>query len=135
MSHDHAARRAHPAPTDGQKEAGNYRKGHTSIHGIPIAIENAKGSTRRGIGHGGKPWSVQMPAHYGYAKGTNGADGDEIDCYIGPHPTSRKVFVVNQHDADSGKFDEHKAMLCYASKAKTGSGMWSRCRSRTSRSG
>jgi hypothetical protein len=118
MSHDHAARRAHPAPTDGQKEAGNYRKGHTSIHGIPIAIENAKGSTRRGIGHGGKPWSVQMPAHYGYAKGTNGADGDEIDCYIGPHPTSRKVFVVNQHDADSGKFDEHKAMLCYASKAQ-----------------
>lgn len=113
---DAAARRAHPKPTPAQAESGNYRKGHTVIHGIPITIENARGSTRRGIGADGKSWSVEMPAHYGYAKGSTGADGDDVDCYIGKHPASKRAFVVNQLDAETGKFDEHKCFLAYPIK-------------------
>lgn len=115
---DAAARQAHPEPTPAQAKAGNYRKGHVAFQGLPITIENARGSMRRGIGKGGKPWSVRMPAHYGYIKRTEGADGDHIDVYLGHHPLSPHVFVVNQHDADTKAFDEHKVMLGYASKAQ-----------------
>ena len=52
-----------------------------------------------------------MPATYGYVKGTEGADGDHVDVYVGDNPDSDLVFVVDQVDADSQEFDEHKAML------------------------
>jgi Inorganic Pyrophosphatase len=116
-SHDAAARRAHRNPTEAQKESGNYRKGHIVLHGLPITIENARGSTRRGIGPDGKPWSSVLPAHYGYLKGSTGADGDHVDCYIGKYPASKRVFVVNQHNERTGRFDEHKCMLAYPNKA------------------
>lgn len=35
-------------PTDGQKEAGNYKKGHVQVGTFDITIENPKGSVRRG---------------------------------------------------------------------------------------
>lgn len=110
------ARHAHPAPSEAQKESGNYRKGHVRIHGIDVAIENARGSNREGVGADGDPWSIRMPSHYGYIKGTSGADGDQVDVYIGPHIKSPHVFVLHQLDADDGSFDEHKVFLGFASK-------------------
>lgn len=103
-------------PTEAQKEAGNYKKGHVAIHGLNIAIENRAGSQRSGTDKGGKRWSVRMPAHYGYIKGTVGRDKDHVDCYIGPNLGSNKVFIVNQLDAATGKFDEHKCMLGFANR-------------------
>lgn len=103
-------------PTEAQKEAGNYKKGHVAIHGLNIAIENRAGSQRSGTDKGGKRWSVRMPAHYGYIKGTVGRDKDHVDCYIGPNPGSNKVLIVNQLDAATGKFDEHKCMLGFATR-------------------
>lgn len=99
-------------PTEAQAKAGNYKKGHVSIGGLDIAIENPEGSTRSGIDPGGKPWSVTMSAHYGYVKRTQGADGDQVDVYLGKaDPVSGPVFVVDQFDSRTGKFDEHKAIL------------------------
>ena len=103
-------------PSEAQKRYGNYKKAHVNIHGLDISIENAKGQLRKGVGKDGKPWSVSMPAHYGYIKRTEGADGDHVDCYVGPHTSSRKVFVVDQKDADTGKFDEHKCLLGFGSQ-------------------
>lgn len=103
-------------PTDAQKQAGNYTKHHTVVHGLPVTIENLRGSKRSGVGKDGKPWSVRMPAHYGYFKNSEGADGDHVDCYLGPAPKSKSVTVIDQKDADTGKFDEHKAMLCFSGK-------------------
>jgi len=100
-----------PEPTEAQIEAGNYKKGHISIHGLDVTIENPKGSTRSGVGEGGKKWSVTMSAHYGYVKRTEGADGEQIDVYIGDKPESSKAFVVDQIDPKTGKFDEHKVIL------------------------
>lgn len=108
-------------PTDGQLEPGNYRKGHVSIAGLRIAIETPKGAKRRGIGANGKPWSVTMPAHYGYVKGTEGADGDHVDVYLGPraHEVDKHpVHIVDQVDAESGRFDEHKCMLGFPTRAQ-----------------
>lgn len=99
-----------PQPTLAQKEAGNYQKGHVSIHGLDISIENPKGSTRSGTDPNGKKWKVNMNSHYGYIKRTEGADGDHVDVFVGNNPGSDNVFIVDQIGAD-GAFDEHKVML------------------------
>lgn len=100
-----------PEPTEAQKEAGNYAKHHLTVQGLPVSIENPKGSMRSGIDSDGNPWSVEMPAAYGYVKRSAGADGDQVDVYVGDAPESDRVFVVDQKDAVTGAFDEHKAML------------------------
>ena len=102
---------ATPLPTEPQIKAGNYKKGHVSLHGMDISIENPLGSTRSGTDPSGKPWSVTMPAHYGYLRKTEGADGDHVDVYVGGRPESDRVFVVDQVDAQTGTFDEHKVIL------------------------
>lgn len=106
-----AAEQVNTTPTEGQKEAGNYKKAHLKLQGIDIALENPKGSERTGIGADGKPWSTTMPGHYGYVKRTEGADGDQVDVYIGEQPESQQVFAVDQIDPATGKFDEHKFIL------------------------
>ncbi|RFC65483.1 hypothetical protein DYI37_03945 [Fulvimarina endophytica] len=78
---------------------------------MDIAIETPKGGTRRGVGRDGSAWEVTMPAHYGDFKGTKGADGDPVDVYVGEDPSSDRVFVVDQKDADTGKFDEVKVFV------------------------
>jgi hypothetical protein len=100
-------------PTEAQAKAGNYPKGHVSIQGLDIALETRRGMERSGKGADGKPWSVKMPDHYGYIKRTEGADGDHVDVYVGKHPDSKDVFLIDQHDHATGKFDEHKAMIGY----------------------
>jgi hypothetical protein len=102
-------------PTPAQAAAGNYKKTHTRLHGLAIAIETPKGGTRRG-GHAGREWECKVPYHYGYIKGHFGADGDHIDVCIGPHPESETVFIVDQKHADTGTFDEHKVLMGYRSR-------------------
>lgn len=109
------ARTVNHAPTDAQKEAGNYRKEHISFQGLPISIENKKGSVRSGVGPSGKRWECTLPADYGYIKRTEGADGDQVDVYVGPDPNAKLVVVVNQKHL-GGRFDEHKCLLGFASE-------------------
>ena len=97
-------------PTDAQKEAGNYRKGHVKVGAFDISIENPKGSVRRGKDADGKQWETTMTHSYGYIRGTEGVDGDHVDVYLSDTPVSGKVFVVDQYNPD-GSFDEHKVML------------------------
>lgn len=109
---DAAAQEVEANPTPGQKEAGNYRKGHTRLFGLDITIENAKDSIRsKEDENGNMLWSVKMPAHYGYVKRTEGADGDHVDVYIGPYEDSDFVVIVDQVDEKTGQFDEHKVIL------------------------
>ncbi|MFM5658987.1 LPD38 domain-containing protein [Aeromonas veronii] len=103
-----------PEPTDAQKEAGNYKKGHLKLQGLDIALENPKGSTRSGTDKDGKAWQSTMAHDYGYIKRTLGADGDHVDVFIGEQPDSETVYVVDQVDPKTGKFDEHKVMMGFA---------------------
>ena len=96
-------------PTKAQKDAGNYKKGHLKWQGFDVTIENPRGSERSGTGADGQPWRVTMSAHYGYLRRTEGADEEQVDIYLGDQP-SDKVFVVDQVDADTGEFDEHKVI-------------------------
>ena len=100
-------------PTDKQKEAGNYKKGHVQIGTFNVTIEQPKGSVRSGVDKGGKKWEVEMQNTYGYIRGTEGVDGDHIDVFLSDDIDGwdgHKVFVVDQRNAD-GSFDEHKVML------------------------
>lgn len=112
---DAAAAKAESKPTDAQKEAGNYKKGHITVQGMSIAIENARGDERSGTDKDGNKWTSTMSDHYGYLKGTNGADGDHVDVYVGANPQSDQVFVIDQVD-ENGGFDEHKVMLGFDSE-------------------
>lgn len=100
-------------PTDGQKEAGNYKKGHVRIGQFDITVENPKGSVRRGTDQNGNPWETTMYNTYGYIRGTEGVDGDHIDVFLTNDIdgwNGRRVYVVDQYN-ENGTFDEHKVML------------------------
>ena len=99
-----------PEPSEDQKKSGVYKKGHISLHGLKISIENPEGSMRSGVDRTGKPWSIKMKNHYGYILGTVGKDKDHVDIFIGPNPKSENIYVVNQKNGD-GEFDEHKILL------------------------
>lgn len=111
-----AAAETDTAPTEAQKEAGNYAKGKVSVDGMEISIENPKGSERTGVGTDGKPWSVTMPDHYGYFLGTEGMDKDHVDVTIGPNPAGDKAFVIDQIDPKTGDYDEHKTFIGFDTK-------------------
>lgn len=101
-------------PTEAQKEAGNYKKGHVKIDGFDITIENPKGGVRSGTDKNGKKWSITMNNDYGYIRGTEAVDGDHIDVFLSSFPTQGNVFVVDQSNED-GSFDESKVMYGFSS--------------------
>lgn len=109
-------------PTEAQKEAGNYKKGHVQVGAFDITIEQPEGSIRRGTDANGKQWESKMHNTYGYFRGTEGVDGDHIDVFLSNDMdgwNGAQVFVVDQYNPD-GTFDEHKVMLGFndASDAK-----------------
>ena len=101
-------------PTDAQKEAGNYKKGHIKLDGYDITIENPKGSERSGTDNDGNKWSITMNNDYGYIRGTESIDGDHIDIFLSDNPAEGDVYVVDQINKD-GSFDEHKVMYGFNS--------------------
>jgi len=101
-----------PEPSLANLRAGNYKKGRCEIHGLRVAIETPQGQRRSGK-EDGKPWSVICQAHYGYIEKTRGADGDELDVYVGPWPESGMAYVVNQAKPDGSGFDEHKILMAF----------------------
>lgn len=107
-------------PTEAQKKAGNYKKGHLSFGGYDYTVETPKGVTRSGKDEQGKPWSVTMHDTYGYILGKIGVDGDHIDMFINDAADldtfDGNVYVVDQVNPETSEFDEHKVMYGYPSE-------------------
>lgn len=107
-------------PTEAQKKAGNYKKGHLSFGGYDYTVETPKGVTSSGKDEQGKPWSVTMHDTYGYILGKIGVDGDHIDMFINDAADldtfDGNVYVVDQVNPETGEFDEHKVMYGYPSE-------------------
>jgi hypothetical protein len=108
------------APSAAQTEAGNHKKGHFSISGVSIAVSHPEGSIRHGENAAGVRWFTKVrSAHYGHALGTKGADGEQVDVFVRPGtpddlPDTAPVFVIEQINPKTRKFDEWKAMVGYA---------------------
>lgn len=107
-------------PTEAQKKAGNYKKGHLTFGGYDFTVETPKGVTRSGKNEQGKPWSVTMHDTYGYILGKIGVDGDHIDMFINDAADldtfDGNVYVVDQVNPETGEFDEHKVMYGFPSE-------------------
>ena len=102
-------------PTDAQKRVGNYQKVHLNIDGFRISIENPKGSYRSGTAPDGTKWRNMLACDYGDIRGTESVDGDPVDIYLSDHPEKGAVFVIDQIDPKTKKFDEHKVMYGFDS--------------------
>ncbi len=87
-----------------------------TFQGLPIAVENPKGTTRFWHDeHGGETGQTMMQADYGYIEGHMGSDGEELDCYVGMDENAPDVHVVHQLKApDYRAHDEDKTMIGYA---------------------
>lgn len=79
--------------------------------GFPLSIENKKGQYRNWTDSDGNQGKTMMKYDYGYIKGTEGKDGDHVDCFVGPNEECNEVYIVHQVVPDTGKYDEDKVML------------------------
>lgn len=91
--------------------SGHKLQGRTTFQGMNISIENKKGSIRRGTDSDGHKWAIKMHYDYGYIRGTEGADGDHVDCYLGGNEGAKKVYIIHQKIPGTDKYDEDKCML------------------------
>lgn len=113
---DAMANAAERNPSVARRRAGNYRMGHLRIGPLEITIENPAGSRRRAD----RPDWPRLPHHYGYLRRTEGADGDQVDCFVrvGTDDAWRgPVFVIDQLTPE-GKFDEHKCLLGWRTRGR-----------------
>jgi hypothetical protein len=93
------------------KHAYHTLEGHTIFQGLSICIENDIGSVRSGVSRDGIAWSVTMTCPYGYIEGTEGVDGDHVDCFIGPNSEAKTAYVIHTNDNTGRNYDEDKCML------------------------
>jgi len=82
-----------------------------TFQGLPIDIETDRGQIR--YFRGGQ---VKLTYPYGYIRRTEGADGDEIDIFVGPNTDSQAVYVIHTRKKPSfTTYDEDKVMVGFES--------------------
>ena len=91
--------------------SGHKLQGRTAFRGFNISNENKKGTIRRGVDSDGHKWAIKMHYDYGYIRGTEGVDGDHVDCYIGDNIDAKNVYIIHQKIPGTDKYDEDKCML------------------------
>ncbi len=91
--------------------------GRTTFQGMEISIENRRGSIRQWHDpHTGRSGITRMKLPYGYIRLTEGADGDHVDCFVGPNRQAPFAYIVNQMKSpEFTEFDEQKVMLGFDS--------------------
>lgn len=103
-------------PTAKQLQENRYKTGDFVLHGMVINIETPYAAARSGVSDDGKEWRNLLTSHYGDIAGTKGADGDPIDVFVGPLPETKTIWVINQKNPNTERFDEHKVMLGFSSE-------------------
>ena len=91
-------------------------QGHLDFQGLPIAIENRKGTVRKWKAANGESGETNMAVGYGYIKRTNGMDEDEVDVFVGPDPRAEMVYIVEQQIPETGVYDETKCMIGFSNQ-------------------
>lgn len=108
--------RAWHEPTTAQKRAGNYAKRRIRWRGLELAIENEPGSVRTFLNPDGSIGEKRLVYAYGYVCRSTGADGDEVDIFVGPDLEAPFVYICrSQTKGQWDRYDEDKCMIGFAS--------------------
>lgn len=113
----HRSDAAELAPPANATDSSSPIVARRNVAGFAVAIENAAGSKRTWTdSDGSRGWTL-MRWDYGFIVGAIGADGEDVDVYIGPIANPEWVFVIHQRcKADGFKsYDEDKVMLGWPS--------------------
>jgi hypothetical protein len=120
--HDDGVKRPYCAFCQAEAAGTVHKSAHklhyrTTFAGLPISIENRKGSYRYWKNHdNGTEGKTLMKYPYGYIRRTEGEDEDKVDCFLGPNENAPNVYVVRQTKApDFERYDEDKCMLGFDS--------------------
>ncbi|MFL5900961.1 MAG: hypothetical protein ACJ75S_07150 [Solirubrobacterales bacterium] len=108
--------RAWHEPTQAQKRAGNYAKRKILWRGLQLAIENEAGSVRTFLNPDGSVGEKRLIYPYGYVCCSTGADGDEVDVFVGQDLDAPLVFIIRaQAKGRWDQYDEDKVMIGFSS--------------------
>ncbi len=100
---------------DLKEDAANDDAEIRTVSGIKVRIEVPEGAIRKGVGANGVPWQTLMSgASYGEIPGTEGADGEALDAYVGPFGDAHEAYILEQLDF-YGALDEYKIFLGFFS--------------------
>lgn len=94
--------------------------GRLKWRGLHISLEHQAGGVRRGRDADGKAWETHMKVPYGYVRGTEGEDGDHLDCFVREDglDTCQDVFVVHTVKPGTREYDEDKCFIGFTSSAQ-----------------
>jgi len=92
----------------------------TTFRDLDISVETDTGSHRQWHDpHTGREGKTLMQYPYGYIRGTQGMDGEHIDCFVGPDEDAESVYIITTNKGPDFKdADEQKVMLGFASAAQ-----------------
>lgn len=111
--------KAEPAEPKADQERRDFDRPPVAVRdfaGMRVGVENPAGTDRAwGPDARGRTGVTRMTCDYGRVEGTSGADGDCVDCYLGPDEDAPFVHVVHQLDPETGVYDEDKAMIGWRS--------------------
>ncbi len=84
--------------------------------GLQVHIDRPAGFVQKGTDASGAAWERTYTHDYGFLKGTDGGDDEELDVFLGADATAADAYWVHQKKAD-GSFDEFKVFLGFPSAA------------------
>jgi hypothetical protein len=88
----------------------------TTFQGLPVSIENRKGSIRRGIAADGAAWQMRMQVPYGRLPWSISNDGESCDVFLGPVRDAPEAYIIRTLTPPEYQvYDEDKIFLGYAS--------------------
>lgn len=107
----HASGQRAPQPaTEGLlRENGKVAK-TVDFQGLEVKIDRPKGFVQKGKNPEGEEWERAYLCDYGFIKGTEGGDGEDLDVFVGVDDDAPNVYLVTQKKLD-GSFDEYKAFV------------------------
>ena len=104
-----------PVATESRLNEGDKVAKTVEFQGLSIKIDRPVGFVQKGKNKDGEEWEREYLFDYGFIKGTEGGDGEDLDVFVGPDSDASEVYIVSQKKSD-GSFDEYKAFVGFASE-------------------
>lgn len=103
-------------PVEVVKLANDPVKDTVDYQGIKMDVEWPAGSIRSYDGQ--DTYVTHMKADYGYARGVDGNDGEELDIYLANRDSDSPIAYIIEQLKDDGSYDEDKIVLGVSSEGE-----------------